>query len=120
MVKGFRELEIYQSSLPIAEKIYKLAEKFPKDETYGLADQLRRASASIGANITEGFGRFHYKDKLLFFYDSRGFAYETMHFIELSSRIGYINDEDRSNLIEALNKLSVRINNFINSIGHNG
>lgn len=88
------------------------------DETYGLTDQLKRASASIGANIAEGFGRYHYKDKLLFFYNSRGSIYETMHFIELSYRIGYIDEREKTSPIEELNKLSVRINNFINSIGN--
>ncbi len=75
-MKDFRDLEIYQMSLDIAKKIYVVTRSFPRDEIYGMRDQIRRAVASIGANIAEGFGRFHYKDKLIFFYNAQGSVYE--------------------------------------------
>lgn len=117
IVKSYKELEIYKESLDLAKEIYILTKTFPRDETYGMRDQIRRAVASIGANIAEGFGRFHFKDKLLFFYNARGSLYETMHFLELSTKVGYIYDVDNNKLNLRLEKLSVRLNNFINSIG---
>jgi four helix bundle protein len=90
MVRSYEDLEIYQISVELSVEIYRLVKKFPKEETYGISDQLRRAVTSIGANIAEGFGRYHYKDKLVFFYNTRGSVYEVRHFLEIAYRIGYI------------------------------
>lgn len=77
MVKDYTDLEIYQKSINLAREVYLLTRDFPKDEIYGMRDQVRRAVASIGANIAEAFGRYHYKDKLVFLYNARGSLYET-------------------------------------------
>lgn len=117
MVARYEDLEIYQISVEIAVDVYKLTKKFPREETYGVVDQLKRAVTSIGANIAEGFGRFHFRDKLVFFYNSRGSLYEVKHFLEISFRMRYITEEEKNNLFTKLNNLSVKLNNFINSIG---
>ena len=117
IAKSYQDLEIYQRSLEVARKIYFLTKDFPRDEIYGMRDQIRRAAASIGANIAEGFGRFHFKDKLVFFYNSRGSLYETRHFIELSCAVGYIKEADKKSLFSELDVLSVKLNNFINVVG---
>ncbi|MBI5358369.1 four helix bundle protein [Candidatus Amesbacteria bacterium] len=120
MVNRYEDLEIYQISVEIAIEVYKLTKRFPKEETYGIVDQLKRAVTSIGANMAEGFGRFYYKDKLVFFYHSRGSLFEVQHFLEISYRIGYITEEEKTNLFSKLNNLSVKLNNFISSIGKQG
>ena len=117
MVTRYEDLEIYQISVEIAIEVYRLTKKFPKEETYGITDQLKRAVTSIGANIAEGFGRFYFKDKLVFFYHSRGSLFEVKHFLEISIRMEYITEEEKNNLFSKLNNLTVKLNNFINSIG---
>ncbi len=117
MVSRYEDLQIYQISVEIAVEVYKLTKKFPREETYGITDQLKRAVTSIGANIAEGFGRFHFKDKLVFFYNARGSLFEVKHFLEISCRIGYITEEEKNSLFIKLNNLSVKLNNFISSIG---
>ncbi len=117
MVRNYRDLEIYKDSLLLAKDVYLITKSFPREEVYGMRDQIRRAVASIGANIAEGFGRYHFKDKLIFFYNARGSLYETMHFVELAFEVDYISGVDEVKLLERLDKLSVRLNNFINSIG---
>lgn len=117
MVSRYEDLEIYQISVEIAIEVYRLTKKFPKEETYGIVDQLKRAATSVGANIAEGFGRFYFKDKLVFFYHSRGSLFEVKHFLEISFRMGYITEEEKNNLFVKLNNLSVKLNNFISSIG---
>jgi len=117
MVNRYEDLEIYQVSVEVAIEVYRLTKKFPKEETYGIVDQLKRAVTSIGANIAEGFGRFYFKDKLVFFYHSRGSLFEVKHFLEIAFRMGYITDEEKNNLFIKLNNLSVKLNNFISSIG---
>lgn len=56
-MRDFRELKVWQKSHQLTLAIYKATVKFPKDEMYGLTSQIRRASASIAANIAEGCGR---------------------------------------------------------------
>jgi len=117
MVNRYEDLEIYKISVEVAIEVYRLTKKFPKEETYGIVDQLKRAVTSIGANIAEGFGRFYFKDKLVFFYHSRGSLFEVKHFLEISFRMGYITNEEKNSLFVKLNNLSVKLNNFISSIG---
>jgi four helix bundle protein len=69
----FDKLVVYQKALDLAENIIALTDDFPKGSYY-LADQLRRASVSISANIAEGNGRWHAGDRKSFFYIARGSA----------------------------------------------
>ncbi|MDJ0600477.1 MAG: four helix bundle protein [Crocosphaera sp.] len=66
--RGFETLDFYQDSKILLKASYKLAEGLPNYERYNLSDQLRRASTSILLNIAEGYGRYHYLDRLRFFY----------------------------------------------------
>jgi len=54
-IKSFGDLQIWQISHKLSVKIYKITKRYPKEETYGLVSQLRRASVSIPANIVEGY-----------------------------------------------------------------
>jgi four helix bundle protein len=50
-------LKVWQNAMSVAELAYRLTSSFPKDETYGMTSQIRRAAASVAANIAEGYGR---------------------------------------------------------------
>lgn len=65
-IENFYDLEAWKESHKLALITYKRLKSFPQIEKYGVADQLRRAVSSVGANIAEGFGRFHYGDKIKF------------------------------------------------------
>lgn len=117
MVTRYEDLEIYKISVEITIEVYRLTKNFPKEETYGIVDQLKRAVTSIGANIAEGFGRYFFKDKLVFFYHSRGSLFEVKHFLEISYRMGFITEQEKTDLFVKCNNLSVKLNNFISSIG---
>jgi len=56
-IKSHRDLIVWQKAMDLTVRIYHLTKSFPKEETYGLVSQIRRASASIAANIAEGQGR---------------------------------------------------------------
>jgi four helix bundle protein len=55
--RSFRELVVWQRAMQLATAIYKLTQKFPREEMYGLTSQLRRAGVSVASNIAEGYGR---------------------------------------------------------------
>ena len=76
---------MWKKSISLVSQIYKLTQNFPKEEIYGLTNQIRRCSVSIPSNIAEGCGRQHPKDSLQFFYISRGslFELETQLYIAL-------------------------------------
>lgn len=64
--KTFKDLIVWQKSKDLAVRIYRLTEKFPKSELYGLTSQMRRAVISISSNIAESYHRFHHNEKRQF------------------------------------------------------
>ncbi len=75
---SFTELEVWKQSRKIRGMISDLVKKFPIDEKYRLADQIIRSSRSIGNNLAEGHGRFHYQDNIRFCIMARGSLSETL------------------------------------------
>lgn len=69
---SFTEPEVWKQSSKIRVWISSLAKQFPGEEKYRLADQIIRSSRSIGNNIAEGHGRFHYQDNIRFCIMARG------------------------------------------------
>jgi len=55
MMRGHRDLKVYQLAYKLAMEIFKLSKSFPKEERYSLTDQIRRSSRSVAANIVEAF-----------------------------------------------------------------
>lgn len=115
-IKHFYNLDIWKESHQLSIAIYKITEKFPKKETYGLSDQLRRASTSVSANIAEGFGRFHYKEKIKFYYVSRGSICEVQNFLFLTQDLNYIDKNIARDLFTKYEILNKRLNQFIKSV----
>jgi len=66
-ISTFQDLKVWQKSHQLTLQIYKITEKFPKIEIYGLANQIRRAAVSVASNIVEGFERRGTKDGLHFY-----------------------------------------------------
>jgi len=57
MINSYQDLEVWKKAMELVTDIYKITQTFPKEELYGLTNQLRRASVSVPANIAEGWGR---------------------------------------------------------------
>ena len=87
---SYRSLKAYQCSKQLVTEIYRLLKFFPKEETYSLCDQLRRAVISIPSNIAEGMGRTSVKEQIHFIEIAFGSLYEVMCQIELAKDLGYI------------------------------
>jgi len=90
-IAKFSDLDAWQEAHILVDLVYKLTDKFPRSEVYGLTSQLRRAVVSITANIAEGFSRFHYKDRLRFYYDARGSLSEVQSELLDALKVGLIN-----------------------------
>ena len=116
---SFRNLNIWKQSCELIVMVYKLIDKFPTSERYGLSSQLGRSVNSVGANIAESCGRFHYKDKTNFLYHSRGSLIETEHNLYIADKLGYISDKQLDSVLAVTKDLGVRLNNYIKSIKSN-
>ncbi|MEH1784123.1 MAG: four helix bundle protein [Nostoc sp.] len=91
--RGFESLDFYQDSLKLLKAAYRLADRLPSFERYNLSDQLRRSACSVLLNIAEGYGRYHYLDRLRFMYIARGSLTETKSAFIIAESLGYCNTE---------------------------
>ena len=112
-IKSFEDLLVQQKAHKIVLNIYKLLEKFPKEEKYRIIDQLVRAVISIPTNISEGFGRYTSKDYVHFLIISRGSLSEVKYLILLSKDLKYITENEYQELNNELSKISKMLNGLI-------
>src|SRR6184192_1687167 len=97
-MKDFRELKVWQKSHHLTLLIYKVTASFPREEVYGLTSQIRRACASIPANIAEGCGRTGKAELGRFLQVSMGSASELEYHLLLAHDLGHLNDADYKRL----------------------
>ncbi|MDD4877837.1 MAG: four helix bundle protein [Candidatus Nanoarchaeia archaeon] len=121
MPQDHTQLEIYNRAYAFALDVYKITYLFPKEETFGITSQLRRAASSIGANISEGCGRRTDKDFIHFLHISMGSIKECVHFLNLSKDLGYIDNNSFALLneeLEAIGKMLTRFTQKITAINY--
>lgn len=110
MSDTYKHLEIWKESIGLAEDIYSLTKKYPKDELFNFVSQLRRASISIPSNIAEGSSRRSKKDYSRFIEIATGSLYEVESLLELSKNLGFIE-------IEVYDKMTIKITSIANKLG---
>ena len=93
-IKDFKDLIVWQKGMDIAEKCYYLTKSFPREELYGMVQQIRRASASIPANIAEGYGRRSSGDYVRFLNISQGSINELQTHLILCQKVGLCEESD--------------------------
>lgn len=111
-IYNFEKLEVWQLSRQLVRNIYQTTGGFPKDEQFGLTNQLRRASVSISSNIAEGSGRMSNKDKARFIEIAFSSLLEVVNQLILSNDLGFIDDMTLSDYREEINELSNKLNTF--------
>jgi four helix bundle protein len=115
-IKTFYDMEVWKRANAFTVRVYQVTNKFPRDERFGLTDQMRKATSSISANIAEGFNRYHPNDKIRFYHNARGSAGESKSHIILSKDLKYIADTDAHMMIGELGEIEMMINGLINSL----
>jgi len=115
-IKTFEDLLVWQKAHKAVLNIYKLLEKFPKEEKYRIIDQLVRAVISIPTNISEGFGRYTSKDYIHFLIISRGSLSEVKYLILLSKDLKYITEIEYQELNNELSEIGKMLNGLIYSL----
>jgi four helix bundle protein len=112
--QGFESLKVWQKAHQLMLDIHKkLLSLLPKDEKYDLADQIRRSSKSVGANIAEGYGRFYYMDNVRFCYNARGSLDETVNHLRVSLDLEYCPTDLYQNLRSQADEIRRMLNGYI-------
>jgi four helix bundle protein len=110
------KLDIYQLSLSLSEEVWSVYRSLTNDLKYNIGNQVIRSIDSIGANIAEGYGRFHYKDSMKFYYNARGSLWESKHWVLLLHKRELIDKKVFESMIANLTILGKKLNAFIKSI----
>jgi len=112
-MKTHKDLEVWKKSIDLVTIIYELTKDFPKEEMYGLTNQIRRAAVSIPSNIAEGAARQSKKEFTQFLYVALGSAMEVETQLIISMNLGYIAQKKQLEIINEINSIGKMINGLI-------
>ncbi len=113
-VESYKDLIVWQKSMELVIKIYKLTNLFPIEEKYGLVSQMRRSAVSIPSNIAEGKMRSSRKDYRNFILNALGSGAELETQLEISRRLEFVNNEN----LNKINSLLSEVMKMLNVISH--
>jgi four helix bundle protein len=112
--RSFRDLIIYQKAFGVASRIFDISKGFPKEETYSLTDQIRRASRSIGAQIAEAWGKRRYEKHFISkLTDADAEQLETQHWVETALSCLYIKEDQAAEFIRDLEEIGRMLNSMM-------
>ncbi len=112
-MQDFHKLKVWEKAHIVTLKIYTITKPFPKDEIFGLTSQLRRAAASIPANIAEGCGRGTHKELSQFLQVAMGSACETEYLLLLARELDYLGQEDYDQYVQDVIEIKKMLSSFI-------
>ncbi|SRR5579883_83219 len=100
MLRGHRDLKVYQLAYELAMEVYVLSKTFPQEERFALTSQIRRSSRSVVANIAEGFRKRQYPNMFVSkLADSDAEATETQVWLDFAQSCGYLSKQQHNDLI---------------------
>ena len=112
--RSYTELDVWKKSRTLVSQVYGLTKNFPREEIYGLTNQMRRSAVSISSNIAEGCGRSTSKDSTQFSFIARGSIYELETQLYLAFDQQYLSEDDLKLCLVALSDCKKMLNGFIN------
>lgn len=115
-IKSYRDLETWKKAMDLVEEVYKETKSLPKEETYGLLSQIRRAAVSIPSNIAEGQGRDSTKEFLHHLSFAYGSLCELQTQLLLACRLGYLSQQAYDHLEDSSSCVARLINGLSNSL----
>jgi four helix bundle protein len=115
-MRDFKKQKVWQKSHQLTLDIYQTTNNFPREELYGLTNQIRRSSASIPANIAEGCGRDSEADFSRFLHIAMGSATELEYHLLLAFDLGILNDCDYENLSREAIEVKRMLTSFIKKL----
>jgi len=111
------EFHVYQLSMEMGEKVWEIVIKWDYFSKDTIGKQLVRSVDSVAANLSEGYGRFHFNETKHFGYYSRGSLFETKTWLTKANNRKLISENDFNSFMISIDVIGVKLNNYINSIG---
>lgn len=115
-MQNYKELKVWSLAHQFTLKVYECTKTFPKEEIFGLVNQLRRSASSIGANIAEGCGRGTQNDFAKFLQIALGSVNESEYFVILSNDLKYINTLEFDHLYKQANEIKAMLISLIQKV----
>jgi four helix bundle protein len=115
-ISSYRDLHVWQRGMDLVVESYRLTEKLPKAELYGLVSQIRRAAVSIPANIAEGHGRYHTREFLRHLSIAKGSLMELETELMAAGRLGYIPEPEVRSALDATAELGRMLSGLTRSL----
>lgn len=109
-IRDFTDLDAWKIARKLRSEIYGVCKTLPKDESYALGSQMKRAAISVTAKIAEGYGRYSFQENIQFCWQSRASAYELRDHCTTALDAGYISGK----AFEDLNGLSLSVIKLLN------
>ena len=115
-VRTFRDLLVWQKAMRMVTEIYGVSRGWPKEESYGLTSQIRRAAGSIPSNVAEGFGRRSHDDYLRFLQIAIGSLFELQTQLEIALNLGFVDAGTHSRVLEFGRELERMLSSLIRKL----
>jgi len=116
-IESFEDLDVYRLAEDLAHQVWDIVTSWPDFRRNSLGYQFVKSADSIGANLAEGFGRFHFAENRQFARISRGSLYEARHWLRRAWKRDLLKEEEIKKLQSLLDELAPRLNAYIRSIG---
>ena len=111
-IQKFTDLKTWQEGHRLVLLIYKVTKDFPKEELFGITNQIRRAVVSITSNIAEGFSRRSYKEKYQFYNIAKGSLTEIQNQLLIARDVGYLSELDFNKIADQ----SILVHKYLNGL----
>lgn len=115
-IQTHRDIEAWQKSMDLVVELYRASKAFPRDEQFGLTNQIRRSAVSIPANIAEGYGRYRKGDFLRFLSIARGSLAEVETHLQVAYRLEYLHRDEIQAIWPLIQKVGKLLNGLIKSL----
>lgn len=111
-IKSFTDLDAWKEAHKLVLMIYEVTKSFPREEIFGLVNQMRRCAVSITSNIAEGFGRQSFKEKIQFYFIARGSIIELQNQLLVARDVKYLPIAD----FQKIAGQTVKVHKIINGL----
>jgi four helix bundle protein len=115
---SFRDLLVWQKAMELATAVYRVTERFPRSEQYGLTNQLCRAVVAVPSDIAEGKGRLSKREFIQMLARARGSLFEVVTQIEISKNLDFMSEADFTRIAKQCAEVGRLLNGLIRAIRH--
>ena len=116
-IRAYTDLVVWQKAMALAANVYRCSRELPKEERYGITQQLRRAAVSVPSNIAEGHGRMSNGDFVRFLAIARGSLRETETLFQLCVTLAFLSDDQVADALSLADEISRMLAVIIRKLG---